>query len=271
MRRRGRAWAQRLSANELVDVRDNSRRTHSCQKSRRASGHTGVHVCLLMRGTFGGSARTVGAPRCHETFFLRPFLLAAPCSLSATSDEQTEDGHAMMESDTFHSFQDLVHAARARHNSVLSLRVELKRKAHCTALNKCAPTSPPACTRHQRPTRKWYVDCEGAVVGCTKSGCNKYSVMDLGRDSPGLCLHCSRFIPFPIQSDVRTPVSRFCLKTFALPSWTWAILEVEAFIKKAPVTECSWSPQPNTFLVDTPNCQHCSSTLRCCWHLCSGN
>ena len=101
--------------------------------------------------------------------------------------------------------------------------------------------------------------------------------MDLGRDTPGLCHQTSyentfliknifRFcwspfssksVPTPyvhllsVPSDVRTPVSRFCLKTFVLPSWSLAIPEFEAFIKKAPITECSWSPQPNTFLVDT--------------------
>ena len=73
---------------------------------------------------------------------------------------------------------------------------------------------------------------------------------------------------FPLKIHVlplRRP--RFCLKTFVLPSWGGAIPEVEAFIKKAPVTECSWSPQPNTSLVDTPNCQHSPSTLRGCCHL----
>ena len=48
------------------------------------------------------------------------------------------------------------------------------------------------------------------------------SVMDLGRDSPVL-----------FKNHLRTPVSRFCLKTFVLPSLSWAIPEVGAFIKKA--------------------------------------
>ena len=78
--------------------------------------------------------------------------------------------------------------------------------------------------------------------------------MDLGRDSPGLCLHChqsfrSRSTLLP--SDVQTPMSRVCLETFVLPSWSWTVPEVQALIKKAPETERSWPPQPNTFLVDT--------------------
>ena len=38
--------------------------------------------------------------------------------------ERGTDGHAMMKSDTFHSFRNLSHAVRGCHNSVLSLRVE---------------------------------------------------------------------------------------------------------------------------------------------------
>ena len=108
--------------------------------------------------------------------------------LTNRNDAQTEDGHAMMKSDTFHSLQDLSHAVRGCYNSALSLRVEQKRKTHRTAVNNCAPTSQLVCTRHQRPTGKWYVDCEGAMGGCKQSGFHKYWVMDLGWDSPGLCL-----------------------------------------------------------------------------------
>ena len=73
--------AQRLCANELVDVRNNSRRTDCCQESRRAGGRADVRVCLLVRGAFGGSARAVRAPRCHETLFFAA-LLASSALLS---------------------------------------------------------------------------------------------------------------------------------------------------------------------------------------------
>ena len=33
------------------------------------AARTDVHVCLLVRGTLGGNARAVRAPRCHETLF----------------------------------------------------------------------------------------------------------------------------------------------------------------------------------------------------------
>ena len=54
----------------------------------------------------------------------------------------------MMEFDTFYLFQNLSHAVRGCHNSVLSLRVNRKGK-HVTTMNKCALTSQLACTRHQ--------------------------------------------------------------------------------------------------------------------------
>ena len=52
------------------------------------------------------------------------FLVFLVWQVINQSDAQTEDGHAMMNSDTFHSFQNLSHAMRGCHNSVLSLRVE---------------------------------------------------------------------------------------------------------------------------------------------------
>ena len=82
------------------------------------------------------------------------------------NDAQTKHGHAMLKSDTLYLLQDLSHAVRGCYNSALSQRVEKKKETHRTAVNKCAPTSQLSCMRHQRPTRKWYVDCEGAVGGC---------------------------------------------------------------------------------------------------------
>ena len=42
-------------------------------------------------------------------------------NLIPTIDEQTEDGHAMMESGTFYSFKNLSHAIRGFYHSALSL------------------------------------------------------------------------------------------------------------------------------------------------------
>ena len=46
------------------------------------------------------------------------------CNMLNQSDVQTEDGHAMMKFDTFHSFRNLSHAVRGCHETVI----------------KCAPT-----------------------------------------------------------------------------------------------------------------------------------
>ena len=40
----------------------------------------------------------------------------APLPMFTLSEAQTEDGHAMMEGDTFHSFRNLSHAVRGRRN-----------------------------------------------------------------------------------------------------------------------------------------------------------
>ena len=48
----------------------------------------------------------------------------APLPMFTKSDDQTEDGHAMMEFDTFQSLQNLSHAVRGGHDSVLSGKVE---------------------------------------------------------------------------------------------------------------------------------------------------
>ena len=52
------------------------------------------------------------------------FLVLLVWQVINQSDAQTQDGHAMMKSDTFHSFQNMSHVVRGCHNSVLSLRVE---------------------------------------------------------------------------------------------------------------------------------------------------
>ena len=110
-----------------------------------------------------------------------------------------------------------------------------------------------ACVTKDRPgSGTLTVKVPWEVVG--SQGGNKYSVMDLGRDSPGFVSSLPpifRLKTHWLPSDVRTPVSRFCLKTFVLPSWSWTVPAVGAFIKKASETERFWSPQPNTFPVDT--------------------
>ena len=82
--------------------------------------------------------------------------------LLTTSDERTEDEHAMMESDTLHVCPKL--EPRTAWMSQLCAVSEsgIGREKHTTTLNKGAPTSQLACTRSQRPIGKWYVGCEGA-------------------------------------------------------------------------------------------------------------
>ena len=57
-------------------------------------------------------------------------------------------------------------------------------------LNTCAQKSKLTCTCQKNPEEKWLVDCEAdvrwAVVG--DHVVKRYSVMDLGQDSPVLCL-----------------------------------------------------------------------------------
>ena len=84
-----------------------------------------------------------------------------------TSDKQTEDGHAMMESDTFHSFQDF--EPRSAWMSQLCAVSESgmeKENTLDSSQQMCANITARVHTSPKRPTGKWYVDCEGAVVGC---------------------------------------------------------------------------------------------------------
>ena len=57
-------------------------------------------------------------------------LKDAPVPMLTKGDGQTEDGHAMIKFDTFHSFQNLSHAVRESNETV----------------NKCAQTSRLTCT-----------------------------------------------------------------------------------------------------------------------------
>ena len=165
------------------------------------------HCCVFVRGS-PDLVDVYGA--CVISWQVLDNTPELSSSLINQSDAQTEDGHAMMKSDTL----------EPRSAWMSQLRDVSECEMHMTAVNKCAPTSQLVRTRHQRPTGKWYVDCEGAVGGCWKSRGNQHSVMDLGR---GLSCVVSSLPPiFPLKihllpSDVWTPVSRSCLKTFVLP------------------------------------------------------
>ena len=100
----------------------------------------------------------------------------APVPMLTMGDGPTEDGHAMMECDTFHSFRNLSHAVRGCNETV----------------NKCAKTSRLTCTCHKTPAEKWQVDCEAKLRApwevADSEADKRYSVMDLRQDSHGLCL-----------------------------------------------------------------------------------
>ena len=114
-----------------------------------------------MDSNFSQSRRLVRSHRRPDR--VASLLKDAPLPMLNQSDAQTEDGHAMMKSDTFQSFQDLSHAVRGCHNSVLSLRVEQKalllkveqKGRHKTTVDNCVLTSQLAHASHQRPVGKW--------------------------------------------------------------------------------------------------------------------
>ena len=81
--------------------------------------------------------------------------------------------------------------------------------------------------------------------------------MDLGQDSPVSCLHCHQ--SFCSRSTRATgtsrtsfglPVSCFCFRTFVLSSWSWAVPDVGAFLKKTPADDFV-SPSANCPRVGT--------------------
>ena len=72
----------------------------------------------------------------------------------------------------------------------------------------------------------------------------RYSVMDLGRDSPVLCLHCHKcFCSRSIRTtetsrtSFELQVSCFLVRTFVLSSWSSAVPDVRAFLKKTPAND----------------------------------
>ena len=90
------------------------------------------------------------------------------------SDAQTEDGHAMIKSETFHSFPNLSQRAlvcsRCETHVLQALVTGNCAHTQCvdiaTTVDKCAPTSRLTCTCRQRQEGKWQVDCEAAVGSC---------------------------------------------------------------------------------------------------------
>ena len=91
------------------------------------------------------------------------------------SDKQTEDGHAMMTSDTFHSYRNLRHAVRGFQSSVLLLKVDQKGR-HMTTVDLMRTH----ITTHVHVSPK-----TGKKVGYGLQICRgKLQVTKLGKGSP---------------------------------------------------------------------------------------
>ena len=75
--------------------------------------------------SFAHTGRLTGSPSLFKV---------APLPMLNQSDAQTEDGHAMMKSDTFHPFRNKGHAVRGCNQTV----------------NKCVPTPMHTCTCETR-------------------------------------------------------------------------------------------------------------------------
>ena len=135
-------------------------------------------------------------------------LKSSPLSMCMEAPESTtdslsclpEDGHAMMQCDTFHSFRNLSHAVRGCDKTI----------------HKCAQTSRLTCTCYKKPVEKWQVDCEAmfrSVVGsCTLSGCQK--VLSAGSWARPTCVVSSLLVEsWMVQKDTNRTK---CEETMAL-------------------------------------------------------
>ena len=59
-------------------------------------------------------------------------LKVAPLPMMNQCDAQTEDGHAMMKSDTFHSLTNLSHAVRGCHNNCRQMHTDVTTRVHAS-------------------------------------------------------------------------------------------------------------------------------------------
>ena len=81
------------------------------------------------------------------------------------SDMQTEDGHAMMKFDTFHSFQNLSHAVRGCQNSVLLLKLDQNRRHMTTVDLMCTHITTRVCVSPRYGSGNLTVKLPWEVVG----------------------------------------------------------------------------------------------------------
>ena len=92
-----------------------------------------------------------------------------------------------MKFDSFQSFEDLSHAV---HNHCR----KCARMSQLSAEKSVLMLDTLMCTRRQRQVGKKQVDSEGVVRSCLHQDVKRHSLVDLGRVSLVLCLHCPRSV-----------------------------------------------------------------------------